>query len=141
MRKYRFTACLIAALLSTSTVFADFNYSADYSNERVVINGVTNTETEEISVQVYKPNAGNISDSGNSILFNDQCTSDGGKYEIPFRYDGAENGIYEINVRESGTDKIYTKKIKLVPKQEYITAVSELNKASQSSEQDFVKCF
>ena len=67
MRKYRFTACLIAALLSTSTVFADFNYSADYSNERVVINGVTNTETEEISVQVYKPNAGNISDSGNSI--------------------------------------------------------------------------
>ena len=105
MRKYRFTACLIAALLSTSTVFADFNYSADYSNERVVINGVTNTETEEISVQVYKPNAGNISDSGNSILFNDQCTSDGGKYEIPFRYDGAENGIYEINVRESGTDK------------------------------------
>ena len=141
MRKYRFTACLIAALLSTSTVFADFNYSADYSNERVVINGVTNTETEEISVQVYKPNAGNISDSGNSILFNDQCTSDGGKYEIPFRYDGAENGIYEINVRESGTDKIYTKKIKLVPKQEYITAVSELNKASQSSEQDFVNAF
>ena len=47
MRKYRFTACLIAALLSTSTVFADFNYSADYSNERVVINGVTNTETED----------------------------------------------------------------------------------------------
>lgn len=140
MRKYRFTACLIAALLSTSTVFADFNYSADYSNERVVISGVTSTETEEISVQVYKSDDGNISDS-NSILFNDQCTSDGGKYEFPFRYDGAENGIYEINVRESGTDKIYTKKVKLVPKQEYITAISELNNAAQTSEQAFIDAF
>lgn len=140
MRKYRFTACLIAALLSTSTVFADFNYSADYSNERVVISGVTSTETEEISVQVYKSDDGNISDS-NSILFNDQCTSDGGKYEFPFRYDGAENGIYEINVRESGTDKIYTKKVKLVPKQEYITAISELNNAAQTSEQTFIDAF
>ncbi len=140
MRKYRFTACLIAALLSTSTVFADFNYSADYSNERVVISGVTSTETEEVSVQVYKSDDGNISDS-NSILFNDQCTSDGGKYEFPFRYDGAENGIYEINVRESGTDKIYTKKVKLVPKQEYITAISELNNAAQTSEQAFIDAF
>lgn len=140
MRKYRFTACLIAALLSTSTVFADFNYSADYSDERVVISGVTSTETEEVSVQVYKSDAGNISDS-NSILFNDQCTSVGGKYEIPFRYDGAENGMYEINVRESGTDKIYTKKIKLVPKQEYITAISELNNAAQTSEQAFIDAF
>ncbi|MGN0107830.1 MAG: S-layer homology domain-containing protein [Hominilimicola sp.] len=140
MRKYRFTACLIAALLSTSTVFADFNYSADYSDERVVISGVTSTETEEVSVQVYKSDDGNISDS-NSILFNDQCTSDGGKYEFPFRYDGAENGIYEINVRESGTDKIYTKKVKLVPKQEYITAISELNNAAQTSEQAFIDAF
>lgn len=140
MRKYRFTACLIAALLSTSTVFADFNYSADYSDERVVISGVTSTETEEVSVQVYKSDDGNISDS-NSILFNDQCTSDGGKYEFPFRYDGAENSIYEINVRESGTDKIYTKKVKLVPKQEYITAISELNNAAQTSEQAFIDAF
>ena len=75
MRKYRFYSLFNSRFAFNEYGFADFNYSADYSNERVVINGVTNTETEEISVQVYKPNAGNISDSGNSILFNDQCTS------------------------------------------------------------------
>ena len=44
-------------------------------------------------------------------------------------------------MRESEQIKYILRKSKLVPKQEYITAVSELNKASQSSEQDFVNAF
>lgn len=141
MKKYGIIALLLSGMLITTTVFADFEYSVDYNNERVVISGTTKTDEEQVFIQVYKPNAEQFSDVSKAILFNNQCTAEKGKYEFPFRYDGEDMGIYKVNVRETGTSQIYTKEIRLVPKQTYETAIIELNKAAQSSEQDFINAF
>ena len=137
MKRYRFAAPIVLLMLVTTTVFADFNYSTDYLNERTVIKGTTASAGEFVTVRVYCPNKDENSSVENALLFNDQCVAENGMYEIPFSYSGAENGLYEVSVRESGTDKIYTKKIRLVPKAEYTESVSKLNAAAQKSPEDF----
>ncbi len=134
MRKNKIAVCLAGTLFITNTTFADFSCDVDYFNERVVINGQTNTKEEEVSVQVQKS-------TNREVLYNDQCPVTDGEYEIPFRYDVTDVSMYEVKIRESGTDEMFSEKIRLVPKTLYEEAIEKINEASQSSDGSFAEIF